>query len=183
MIDFIVWNGISTAFHLASLSASLWKGRPPALCADITATFAKRAMSIEPRTPSVVAGYSRTQNTAVTGAGTRCTVVTRRDLSYPEQVGVVAGSNKDQGLIRHSVEEEPVGLHVAVPMSGPNSAQGMRTAPRGQWLPTLKNVYNRLQFVQILALFVDTPRIPLKSGCRAEIESRQIRSRSSRNER
>jgi hypothetical protein len=47
----------------------------------------------------------------------------------------------------------------------------MRTAPRRQLLPSLKNVYNRLQFVQILALFVDTPQIPLKSGCRAEIES------------
>jgi len=59
-------------FHRASRSASLWKGRPPAFCADITATFAKRTMKIETRTPHCNAENSKNRPQAGEAGGTAC---------------------------------------------------------------------------------------------------------------
>jgi hypothetical protein len=42
----------------------------------------------------------------------------------------------------------------------------MWAAPGGQWLLRLKKVHDRLQLVEVFALPVNAPQIPLKSsGC------------------
>jgi len=58
----------------------------------------------------------------------------------------------------------------------------MGPASGRQWLLSLEKIYDRFQFVDVFALFVDAPQIPLKSGRRAKFQRHQTRSRSSLNE-
>jgi hypothetical protein len=46
----------------------------------------------------------------------------------------------------------------------------MWAAPSGQWLLCLKKVHDCLQLVEVFALSVDAPQIPLKSSSGAEFQ-------------
>ena len=73
-----------------------------------------------------------------------------------EQFGVAASAHEYQFLLGQAVEQDPVGLHVAIPMTGPIAAQRVRTAARRERLPVLQKIDNQLQFVEVFALPLGT---------------------------
>jgi len=72
--------------------------------------------------------------------------------SSSEQITVSAGSLKPQFIFCLSVDQDPVGLDVAVAPAFPSPFQGMIPVPRWQRLPGEQNPDKLNQLLLILAL-------------------------------
>ena len=105
----------------------------------------------------------------------------RQNLSL-EQLRVTSCSNQDQSPVRDLIKEQPVGLDMTVPMASPASSKRMRAAPGRQGPLILEKSDEHFQLIQIFALLLHPPHIPLKRGSRAEFQCHQISLRNSRNE-
>ena len=100
-----------------------------------------------------------------------------------EQFRMATRSNQRQFGIGQFIEQEPIGLNVAVPVPDPVAAQRMRMAPGRKRLLFLKQVDDGFQFVQIPALLADSLQVPLKRRRGEKREGHYTFWRSSRNER
>ena len=97
-----------------------------------------------------------------------------------EQFRMASGSDQCEFGLGKFVEQQPVGLNMAVPMPDPVAAQRMGATADWQGFLFLKQVDDRLQFVEVPALSADPLQVPLKrSGCE-EREGHYTFSRSSR---
>lgn len=83
---------------------------------------------------------------------------------------MTSGSDENQRPIDDSVEENPIGLDMAIPVSVPNSVKRMRPAADGERFLGLEEIHDPFELVKIPALFPGAPQIPLEGRGRSEFE-------------